>query len=142
VDIAALVAWIVTVLGGLTLAALWGRRGGASQPQDESEGRGKPGIAIPVLVPHALLAIAGLVIWAVYITRDDSRGMSYTPGFAVGALAIVIVLGLVMFRRWSLARRDRDVGGEAERRLPVALVTLHGLAAATTFALVVVTLFD
>jgi hypothetical protein len=142
VETIALIAWIVTVLGGMTLAALWGRRGGLSQPQDESEGEGKPGIAIPVLVPHALLAIAGLVIWVVYVTRDESRGMSYTPGFAAGALVIVIALGIVMFRRWSLARRDRAVGGEAERRLPTALVALHGLAAATTFTLVVITVFD
>ena len=138
----ALVAWIVTVLTGLALAALWGRGGGMRQPQDESEGQGKPGISIPLLVPHALLAIAGLVIWAVFMTRDDSRGMSYTPGFTVGALVIVIALGFAMFRRWMLAGRDREVGGEAERRMPVSLVAFHGIAAAATFAFVVLTIFD
>jgi hypothetical protein len=34
------------------------------------------------------------------------------------------------------------LGGEAERRMPVALVALHGPAAAATFALVLVTVFD
>ena len=138
----ALIAWIVTVLGGATLATLWFRRGGATQPQDESTGRGRPGIATPLLAPHAVIALAGLVIWTVYVVRGDTTGMSYTPGFVTGALVIVIALGLAMFRRWSLARRGEPVGGEAERRMPVALVALHGLAAATTFALVLTTVFD
>jgi len=140
-EIAALIAWIVTVLGGLTLAALWARRGGGAQPQDESEGAGRPGIAIPLLVPHALIALAGLVIWVVFVGRSESTGMSYAPGFTVAALLIVIALGLAMFRRWTIARRSSDVGGEAERRLPVSLVTLHGVAATVTFALVLATVF-
>jgi hypothetical protein len=138
----ALIALVVTVLGGVTLATLWARRGGPDQPQDESTGASRPRIAVPLLIPHALIAIAVLIIWTVYVARGDTIGMSYTPGFVAGALVVVIALGLTMLRRWFRARRGEGVGGEAERRMPAALVALHRLAAAATFALVLVTVFD
>jgi hypothetical protein len=111
------------------------RGGGFRQPQDESDPGGRPGVSIHLLVPHAVLALAGLVVWTVFTFRSEGLGMSYTPG------AAAIALGLAMFRRWWRSRRWADIGGTGEARMHPAVVLAHGVGAATTLALVLVNVF-
>lgn len=158
-----LVAWIVTVAGGAALAALWVARGGMRQAQDEGEvaerrkgvERGDrpeaprpedpgaveptaaPGVSLHRVVPHASLAVAGLVLWIGYVVRQDEPGMRLVPLLALIILLVVMGFGAAMFLRWLGSRRTGHPAREAERRLPVLLVGFHGAAAATTLALVV-----
>ena len=140
-EVAALIAWAVQALLGVTLLTQWLRGGGFRQPQDESDPGGRPGVSIHLLVPHAVLALAGLVIWTVFTFRSEGLGMSYTPGAAAIALVVVIALGLAMFRRWWRSRRWADIGGTGEARMHPAVVLAHGVGAAATLALVLVNVF-
>jgi hypothetical protein len=138
----ALIAWIATVTGGATLAAIWLRRGGWSRPHDTEEKLNRRdaqrvaplGISIHLLIPHALLALVGLVLWIAYSASEDD----YEPVeiAAPVLLAIVAVLGATM---WAWARRaHRSEVRVPEDRLPNAIVVVHGLAGITTLVLVVI----
>jgi hypothetical protein len=123
----ALVAWIATAVGGLTLGAQWTSEGG---PSDERGiGRARLGV-------HALLAIAGLVSWIVYTLGGDD----VFAWIAVALLAIVIAVGLWMFTIWLRGRSPRAHRTElpAETAFPVPLVFVHGLLAVTTLVLALV----
>jgi hypothetical protein len=114
-----------------------------------------------VIFGHFLLAALGLVAWIVYLATDRD-GIGWT---AFGLLLAVAILGFTMFARWiptyragsvagaAPARRDRrPVPGAtltedraaltdpAERHFPVAVVAGHGLLAATTLVLVLLTM--
>jgi hypothetical protein len=141
---AALIAWIATVAGGLTLTAFWLVRGGWSRPQDTEEKMARHdatrlaplGISLHFLLPHALLAIVGLILWGAYTASQDDY--EQVEVFAPIVLGIVAVLGLTM---WSWARRSRRSRIRTpEDRLPTPLVFVHGLAAVTTIVLVVLAL--
>jgi hypothetical protein len=147
-DVAALIAWIVTAAGGAYLLATWLAGGGVRQAQ--TGGTRFP----PVLIfGHFLLAAAGLVIWIVYMASDESSGLAWT---SFGILVVVALLGFTMFARWVGDRRTGDAafrtstpstGGAtragaatvpAEQRFPVAVVALHGVLGATTLVLVLI----
>lgn len=159
-----LVAWVVTALGGAALAVLWAARGGMRQAQDEGEvaerrkgvarGAGPdaprpedpgavepieaPGVSLHRVVPHASLAVAGLVLWTGYVVREDEPGMRMVPLLALIILLVVVGFGAAMFLRWRASRATEHPAREAERRLPVLLVGVHGLGAITTLVLVAV----
>ena len=63
---AALIAWVVTAVGGFVLFSIWLARGGMRQGRE-------PGQRIrPLLIlSHFLLAGTGLVIWIVYVFSDS-----------------------------------------------------------------------
>jgi hypothetical protein len=139
-DIAALITWLVTAVGGFILLGTWIARG-ALRPPAGSNTR----LAPAAVFGHVLLAVAGLVVWIAYLASDSS-------GAAWAALIILVPVGLLgfsMFARW-LAGRRRQVAvvaarpapapapaeDTAEQGFPVAVVAVHGLLAVTTVVLV------
>jgi hypothetical protein len=130
---AALIAWVVTALGGFVLLAIWLGRGGMRQGRE-------PGSRIrpPLILGHFLLAATGLVLWIIYVATD-SDALAWV---AFVLLLVVAGLGFAMFAIW-FQRRQRgavreaiDPGTPAEEHFPVAVVGLHGVLAATTLVLV------
>lgn len=131
-DVAALVTWLVTAVGGFVLLGTWITRGGhrvdAGQPS-----RLPPGLVFG----HFLLAAVGLVLWIVYVAADTD-GLAW---LAFAIVAVVAVLGFTMFFRWLPQVRDRSAATRettAEAQFPFAVVIAHGLFAATTLVLVLV----
>jgi hypothetical protein len=52
-----------------------------------------------VISGHALLAVAGVPIWLVYLVTDERRLAWVAASIVVG----VALLGLIMFVRWSVS---------------------------------------
>lgn len=140
-DIAALITWVVTALGGFYMLGTWIRRGGVRQQQT-----GTSRLPAPALFGHFALAAIGLVVWIVYVVADKSA-LAWT---AFGLLLPVALLGFVMLARWIPVHRDRATapaaaapGAEgavpAERHFPVPVVVAHGLLAVATLVLVLLT---
>ncbi len=137
-EIAALIAWIVTALGGFFLLATWIRHGGHRQP---SSSRFPPAL----IFGHFGLAALGLIVWIVYVV-SDSDALAW---IALIVLVIVALLGLTMFARWLPAYRQRGTltgaaqtataSAPAERSFPVAVVVGHGALAVVTVVLVLLT---
>jgi len=130
-DIAALVAWIVTALGGFFLLVRWISGGGLRQQQT-----GTTRFPAPLVFGHFLLAAAGLVVWIVYLAADKDA-LAWT---SFGVLVAVALLGFTMLARWIPVYRAAPAATEAmtpaERHLPVPVVAGHGLLGATTLVLV------
>ena len=121
-DIAALVAWGVTALGGFVLLGRWLQAGGQ-----------KPGasrLPAPVVFGHFLLAAAGLVVWIIYVVTD-AEALAWV---AVVLLVLIALLGFTLLARWLPAHRDATSG--ADRRLALPVVAGHGVLAVTTVVLV------
>ncbi|NUR93377.1 MAG: hypothetical protein HOY71_55665 [Nonomuraea sp.] len=121
-DIAALVTWVITALGGFYLLARWLSGGGAKQ------GSGSR-LPVPVIFGHFALAAIGLVIWIVYLVTDN-QALAWT---ALIVLVPVAALGFTMLVRWLAVRQ---AGATAESRFPVAVVAGHGVLAVVTVVLV------
>lgn len=133
---AALVAWVLTAGGGVVMLAIWVARGGMRQRES---GRIRP----PLILGHFALAATGLVLWIVYLAAD-SDALAWV---AFVLLLVIAGLGFTMFAIWQRQRQARATVTQAatatsgpaqpaEQRFPVAVVALHGLAAATTLVLV------
>ncbi|NUR04646.1 MAG: hypothetical protein HOY79_51545 [Streptomyces sp.] len=141
-DIAALIAWVVTALGGFYLLGTWIQRGGIRQQQS-----GTSRLPAPVIFGHFALAAIGLVVWIIYVVADKSA-LAWT---AFGLLLPVALLGFTMLARWIPVHRDRATatpaaaapGAEgtvpAERHFPLPVVLAHGLLAVVTLVLVLLT---
>ena len=132
----ALIAWLLTAGGGFVLFAIWLSRGGLRQRE---EGRIKP----VLLLGHAALAATGLVLWIVYVATDSDA----LAWISFVLLLVVAGLGFTMFAIWQRQRQTTQVVTQAatatsgpavpaEQHFPVAIVGLHGAAAATTIVLV------
>ena len=104
-DIAALVAWIITALGGSYLLVTWLIRGGMRQQKT-----GATSFPAPLILGHFLFAASGLLIWIAYLLTEI-RGLAWT---ALIGLMVVVVLGFTMFVRW---------GGETEQAGNAALAS-------------------
>lgn len=128
-DVAALVTWLVTAVGGFVLLGTWFAKGG--HRQDAGSGSRFP---TGLILGHFLLAAVGLVLWIVYVA-SDSDGLVW-PTFAL--VAVVAVLGFTMFFRWLPQVRAGGTrnGASAEAQFPVGVVVAHGLFAAATLVLV------
>ncbi|MFC5911784.1 hypothetical protein [Streptacidiphilus monticola] len=136
-DIAALVTWVVTALGGFYMLGTWISRGGVKQQRS-----GTSRLPVPVVFGHFALAAAGLVVWIIYLAVDR-RALAWT---AFGLLVPVALLGFVMLLRWLpvyRAQAPASVAGgaeaPAERHFPVPVVVGHGLFAVVTVVLVLLT---
>ncbi|MDL4815607.1 hypothetical protein [Actinomadura opuntiae] len=135
--IAALIAWLVTALGGFYMLGTWIARGG-TRP-------GRSRLPVPVIAGHFLLAATGLVVWIVYLFADRAA-LAWT---AFGLLLPVALLGFVMFARWLPSQRARTVEAHgapgaaetapAESAFPLPVVLGHGLFAVITLVLVLLT---
>lgn len=148
-DIAALVTWLITALGGFYMLGTWIARGGARG--------GSSRLPVPVIFGHFALAAVGLVVWIVYLVVDKDA-LAWT---AFVLLVPVALLGFVMLARWipvyQAARAGGGTGGPgaqatasasaasnaaaapAERHFPVPVVVAHGLFAVATVLLVLLT---
>ena len=122
--LAALITWLLTAAGGFAMLGIWISRGGHRPGGDT---RLAPGLVFG----HFGLAVIGLVLWIVYLA-GDSRTVAW---IAFVVLLPVALLGFTMFARWISSRR----AGTAESRFPVPVVLGHGLLAATTLVLVLLT---
>jgi manganese efflux pump family protein len=134
---AALITWVITAGGGFVLLSIWLARGGMRQ-QEGGGSRIRP----PLILSHFLLAATGLVLWIVYIA-NDSKTLAW---IAFALLLVVALLGFTMFAIWLRQRQGRAgaietalVDHPAEQHFPVAVVGLHGVLAATTLVLVLLT---
>ncbi|MBF6335795.1 hypothetical protein IU450_07845 [Nocardia abscessus] len=128
--IAALVFWLLTAGGGFFLLGTWIARGGARQPNSTQ-------LPAPVVFGHFALAVAGLILWIVYLFVD-------TESLAWVAFALLIpvaLLGFAMLLRWIPTYRARSAGtaGPPEGHFPVAVVAGHGVLAVVTVVLVLLT---
>jgi len=138
--LAALLTWIITAGAGLYLLTIW-----LIEYDREFQSAAATRLPVPVISAHALLAVAGLGVWGVYLITD-------TPRLALAAAATLVVvaaLGLTMAVRWFAVYRAHDSAaarGERagitvppERNFPLPVVIGHGLFAVATLVLVVVT---
>jgi hypothetical protein len=120
----ALVAWIATAAGGLLLGGQWLRHGGLRQ---------SAGIRTARLATHMALAVAGLVLWVVFLVTDDSLW----AWWALFLLAGVVAVGVSMVVIWWRGSSGRDATElPAESAFPLPVVLLHGALGLTTLALV------
>lgn len=94
--IAALISWISTALAGIYLLAIW-----LIEYDSEFQGAAPTRLPVPVLSGHALLAVAGLVLWVAFLFV----GQQQLAWAAVVVLGTVAVLGLTMAVRWILVYR-------------------------------------
>ncbi len=128
---AALVLWIATAVGGITMAGIWVANGGPG-----AHSRGHSRLSSGRLAAHAVLAVSGLVLWILYVALD-----SIVPG-VIAALLIAgaAMVGFLMFMTW-LAGRGASDGDEApEQRIPPVIVLGHGALAVLTVIAVLATL--
>lgn len=137
-DIAALILWVVTALGGFLMLGIWIQHGGHRQQQS-----GSSRLPVPVVFGHFLLAAAGLVVWIVYVVSDTDA----LAWVAFVLLLPVALLGFTMLARWIPVRRAAtapgpDATAPAERHFPVPVVIAHGLFAVATLVLVLLTALD
>jgi hypothetical protein len=152
-EIAALITWLVTAVGGFVMLGVWLSRGGARAQSRASATAGVGGaggttaaatstptrLAPPLVFGHFLLAVAGLIVWIIYLVTDSS-GLAWT---AFVLLLPVAVLGFTMLARWIGAGDHRrgasTAGGRPESHFPLPVVIGHGLFAVATVLLVLLT---
>ena len=145
--IMAFVAWLITAAAGLGLVSIWIiERDGATAASR---------LPTTVVGVHALLAVVGLAVWAMYLLMDTDK-LAWS---AVAILAVVVLLGATMAVRYIGVYRAHKTpvpvlvpagsGGTRieeptppERHLPLALVITHGVMAAITITLVLLTALD
>jgi manganese efflux pump family protein len=145
-SLVALITWFAAVVAGLCLLAIW------LIEYDKTDVDSH--LPRTMVSAHALLAVGGLVVWSAYLDGGTS-GLAWT---AVLILAVVAALGLTMAGRWIGVYRmyktpsalvvptgARGVISPAavppERKFPVPVVVAHGLLAAATIIMVLLTAF-
>lgn len=87
----ALVTWVITVLAGLFLLAIW-----LIEYDPDFQRAAATRLPVPVISSHAMLAVGGLVVWVSYLITGEDQ-------FAYATLAIlagVVCLGIMMAVRW------------------------------------------
>jgi hypothetical protein len=130
-SVIALIAWIVTVLGGLFLLAIW-----LIEYDPQIQQAAATRLPVPVISAHAALALVGLAVWVGYLVTDDDAFAALT----LGILAVVVSLGITMAVRWfKVYRAAPDPLVPPERHFPVPVVIGHGVFALTTVVLVLST---
>ena len=106
-SLAALFTWIVTASAGLYLLTIW-----LIEYDREFQSAAATRLPVPVISAHALLAVAGLVVWAGYLITDTPR-LAYAAALT---LVVVATLGLIMAARWVASTgptTPRRCGGNA-----------------------------
>ena len=134
--LAALFAWMGTVLVGLVLLVIW-----LMEYDRDFQTLAATRLPVPVISAHALLGVGGLLVWGFYLVTDDDP----LAWAAVAGLGIVVLLGLVLAARWLSVYRAYAAPGPSsarlvavppERRFPIPVIVIHGICAFTTLALV------
>ncbi|HEY1574397.1 MAG TPA: hypothetical protein VGG05_23875 [Pseudonocardiaceae bacterium] len=130
--VTALIAWLVTALGGFYLLATWIAKGGARAPRTSK-------FPPALIFGHFAVAAVGLVLWIVYVVAR-TQALAWVS-FVL--LAVVAVLGFTMLFRWIPTYRESratvpagssasSAAVPAERHFPVVAVGGHGLLAVVT----------
>lgn len=156
-DVAALGTWLLTVLAGFYLLDTWLPEAGARKARrGNASGHPTSPLVDNVLAgAHMLCAIGGWLVWMFFVLDHVA---------AVGRVAVVLVtltalLGLSMVSRWlpgrlragrlsRVASRTVPAPGAALRqaptlsRIPIVPMLGHGLFAAATVVLVLVTVLS
>ena len=152
-SIAALVTWLVTAGFGTFMVARWRSHGGLG-------GSGTTHFPPARVFTHLGLAVAGLVVWIVYLATDDDLW----AWIAVADLVLVALLGSLLARQWAkdgraamagTLRQAQGTSGQAqgtsgqaqgttsvdlaEQHIPRPPVVLHGVFAVSTLVLVLLT---
>jgi len=143
--LAALAAWVATMLAGSWLLAGWLVHGGLRR----RESRG--GVPRAVIVGHFTLALAGLGVWIAFVVTS----VAAVAWIAVGVILSIAGLGMATLAGGLPGTAGAEPGSpgpavartivreaparEASARVgkPVALIAVHGALAATTILLVV-----
>ncbi|RFU36952.1 hypothetical protein DZF91_35420 [Actinomadura logoneensis] len=129
--VAALIIWLLTAFGGVTMLGLWIARGGVRAPAGTPPTR----LPAPVVFGHGVLAVAGLVLWIIYMATDTTA----LAWISFVLLLVIAALGFVMVARWLPTRRILPTEpGPPERAIPVPVVVGHGLLAVVTVVLVLI----
>ena len=133
-SIAALITWVVTAGLGSYMVATWRRHGGAKGDPQTTH------LPPARVFTHLGLAVAGLLVWIVFLATGDGLW----AWIAVADLILVAVLGGLMVRRWTIDGRvamsgtaSVSSGDLAEQHIARPPVVLHGIFAASTFVLVI-----
>jgi hypothetical protein len=100
-EYAALATWLLTAVFGFVMLATWVSHGGARAAAGPGGGR-TSNFRSPVVFGHFLLAVAGLVVWLVYLVAD-SIALAWV---AFADLVVVAVLGETLILRWTKDRRS------------------------------------
>ncbi|MFC4531856.1 hypothetical protein [Sphaerisporangium dianthi] len=122
--LAAVAMWLVTAGFGVYLLFRWLAGGGLRQQKTKVTR-----FPATLVFLHPVLGVCSLVAWAGFLL-SDRRGYVW---LSLGLLIPALLLGFTMFTRWLGAGRHAR---GAEQGFPVIAVALHGLAALTTFVLV------
>lgn len=133
-SLAALITWVITAGLGTYMVATWRKHGGlGGDPQTTH-------LPPARVFAHLGLAIAGLVVWIVFLATDAALW----AWIAAADLILVAVLGGVMVRRWAIDGRAAMSGGAsassrdlAEQHIARPPVVIHGIFAASTIVLVI-----
>jgi hypothetical protein len=122
--IAALITWLITATGGFVMLGMWIQRGGH---------RATTNSRLPAMMvfAHFALAVVGLLLWIGFLITETST-LAWS---AFVVLLPVAVLGFVMFARWVPVAREKANAIS----FPIPVVLGHGLFAATTLVLVLLT---
>lgn len=91
-DIAALIAWLTTALGGSYLLITWLVYGGLRQQRAK-----ETNFPALLIFGHFLLAACGLAMWIGYLI-SEARILAWAALFT---LVLIGLLGLTMFARWG-----------------------------------------
>jgi hypothetical protein len=123
--VTALITWLVTAVGGFVMLFRW-LGGGGHKPGSGSR------LPASLVFAHFGLAVVGLVLWIIYLV-NDSEGIAWA---AFVVLLPVALAGFTMFARWLGSRANTTA---PESGFPMAVVLGHGLFAAVTLVLVLLT---
>jgi hypothetical protein len=122
--IAALITWLVTATGGFVMLGMWLQRGGHKAATNSR-------LPAMLVFAHFSLAVVGLLLWIGFLITETST-LAWS---AFVVLLPVAVLGFVMFARWVPVAREKANATS----FPIVVVLGHGLFAATTLVLVLLT---
>jgi hypothetical protein len=95
----ALVTWVITVLGGLFLLAIW-----LIEYDPDFQRAAATRLPVPVISSHATLAVCGLIVWVTYLITGQDQ-FAYAT---LGILAGVVALGVTMAIRWVRVYRTTE----------------------------------
>ncbi|MFC0039860.1 hypothetical protein [Actinomadura rayongensis] len=126
-DVAALIAWLLTAATGAHLLARLVRDGGLRGPAAKVTRH-----PLLLLGGHPPAALAGFALWAVHLTA----GTRWCAWAAFAVLVATALQGFVLFTRWLVGPDGRHARGAP---FPAAAVLVHGLGAALTLVLVLAT---
>jgi hypothetical protein len=155
VSFVAVITWLITICFGFFLLCIW-----LVEYDPEGPGVGMSRLPWPVISGHALLGLAGVPVWLVYLITEDRK----LARLAALILVAVAVLGLTMVVRWiGVYRTHRaavppaavmttttafgssaptSVSIPPERNFPIVVVLCHGIFAVVTVILVLLTAFN